>query len=83
MSGGSIVTVHEVCRAARVCASRIRARVDKEQIMNCCIDQNYNSKRCSLILARMLLIKRQIEKNEFSENWLVIKKYILLLYRYI
>lgn len=48
--------------------------------MNCCVDQNYNSKRCSLILARMLLIKQQIEKNEFSGNWLVIKKYILFCY---
>lgn len=72
VSSGTIVTVHEVCRAARVCVSRSRARVDKEQIINYCVDQNYNSRRCYLNLAHTLLIKQGTKKNEFSGNWIVI-----------
>lgn len=57
----SILIGCEVCRTACMFPCRIRAkdctRADIEHTMNCCVDQNYNSRRCYLNLACVLLIK--------------------------
>jgi len=60
-SAVSIVTGCEACRTACMFLCRIRAkdctRADTEHTVNCCVDQNYNSRRCYLNLACVLLIK--------------------------